>query len=125
MRVNLVGDRLPEVDIKAIEQRLPEFGLADVKLLLVQSGQIAPDMNTVEKDLINEMLQTNRADTAEREVRIVALQVNVTTGFQGVAAKPDAPPTTAVAGATAIARRAGCRRAVTSASGTTQARRAG
>ncbi len=128
LRVNLVGDRLPEADIKVIEQRLPEFGLADVKLLLVQSGQIKLDMNTVKRDLINEMLQTNRADMDEREARIVALQgqlqalrqsvaaqlplkdiyheilaqfpqalqVNVTTGFQGVGAKLDAPPTIAV-----------------------------
>lgn len=87
LRVNLVGDRLPEADIKAIEQRLPEFGLADVKLLLVQSGQVMPDMNTVKRDLINELLQTNRADIAEREARIVALQGQLQAARQSAAAQ--------------------------------------
>ncbi|MBK9442523.1 MAG: hypothetical protein IPN53_14965 [Comamonadaceae bacterium] len=86
--VNLVGDRLPEADIKAIEQRLPQFGLADVKLLLVQSGQIMPDMNIVKRDLINELLQTNRADIAEREERIVALQGQLQALRQSVEAHP-------------------------------------
>lgn len=74
LRVNVVGDRLPDLDIKAIEARLPEFGLADVKLTLAQSGQVMPDMSLIKKDLINEFLQTNRTDIAEREGRIATLQ---------------------------------------------------
>jgi len=74
LRVNLVGDRLSESDIKALEQRLPEFGLGGVALVLTQSGQVLPDINVIKKDLINEFLQTNRADIAERDARILALQ---------------------------------------------------
>lgn len=74
LRVNVVGDRLPDADIKAMEQRLPEFGLDGVRLTLAQSGQVMPDMNMVKRDLLNDFLQTNRVDIAEREARIVALQ---------------------------------------------------
>lgn len=74
LRVNLVGDRLSDADIKAVEQRLPEFGLPDVKLALVQSGQAMLDMNLVKKDLLNEFVQSNRVDIADREARIAALQ---------------------------------------------------
>lgn len=77
LRVNVVGDRLPDTEIKALEQRLPEFGLGKAKLILVQSGQIMPDMNLVKKDLLNEFLQTNRSDLAEREARIAVLQSEV------------------------------------------------
>jgi uncharacterized hydrophobic protein (TIGR00271 family) len=127
LRLSLVGDRLSEHDIKTLEQRLPEFGLAGVALQLAQSGQVLPDMNVVKKDLINEFLLTNRADIAERDARILALQgqlqelktaataqipvkavyqeirtqfpdavqVNVATGFQSVAATPGPPATAA------------------------------
>ena len=74
LRVNLVGERVPDADIKALEQRLPEFGLQDVTLTLAQSGQAKLDMNLVKKDLLNEFVQTNRVDIAEREGRIAALQ---------------------------------------------------
>lgn len=74
LRVNLVGEPLPDADIKALEQRLPEFGLPDVTLSLMQSGQAKLDMNLVKKDLLNEFVQTNRTDIAEREARIAALQ---------------------------------------------------
>ncbi len=120
LRVNLVGDRLSDAEIKALEQRLPEFGLPEVKLTLVQSGQAQLDMNLVKKDLLNEFVQANRVDIAEREARVAALQaqlqavqkaadaqlplqaiyrevqaqfpqalqINVSTGFRGIAAKP-------------------------------------
>ncbi len=74
LRVNLIGERLPNKDIAAIEQRLTEFGLTGVKLSLVQSGQAALDMNLIKNDLLNEFLQANRSDIAEREVRIADLQ---------------------------------------------------
>lgn len=74
LRVNLVGDRLSEAEVKALERRLPEFGLPDSTLILVQSGQAKLDMNLVKKDLLNEFVQTNRVDIAEREARIAALQ---------------------------------------------------
>lgn len=77
LQVNLVGDRLPEAEIKALEQRLPEFGLQDVKLTLVQSGQAMPDLNIVKRDLLNEFVKTNRTDIADRETRISALQEQV------------------------------------------------
>jgi len=77
LRVNLVGDRLSDAEIKAVEQRLPEFGLPDVKLTLVQSGQAQLDMNLVKKDLLNEFVQANRVDITEREARILALQEQV------------------------------------------------
>lgn len=74
LRINLVGDRLGSDDIKAVEARLPDFDLADVKLLVIQSGQVLPDMNMVKKDLLNEFLQTNRTDITQREVKIAALE---------------------------------------------------
>jgi len=74
LRVNVVGDRLPDAEVKAIEARMSEFSLGHVKLTLAQSGQVMPDMSLIKKDLINEFLQTNRTDIAEREARIVALQ---------------------------------------------------
>lgn len=77
LRVNLVGDRLAEAEVKAIEQRLPEFGLQDIKLTLVQSGQAMPDMNVVKRDLLNEFVKTNRTDIADRDARILALQEQV------------------------------------------------
>jgi len=77
LRVNLVGDRLSDTDVKALEQRLPEFGLQAVKLTLVQSGQAMPDMNLVKRDLLNEFVQNNRIDITEREARILALQEQV------------------------------------------------
>jgi len=77
LRVNLVGDRLAEAEVKALEQRLPEFGLQDIKLTLVQSGQAMPDMNVVKRDLLNEFVKTNRTDIADRDARILALQEQV------------------------------------------------
>lgn len=77
LQVNVVGDRLPEAEIRTLEARLSEFGLADVSLTLAQSGQVMPDMSLIKKDLINEFLQTNRSDIAEREARIAALQAQL------------------------------------------------
>lgn len=74
LRVNLLGDRLGAEDIKAVEARLPDFDLANVKLNLIQSGQVLPDMNLVKKDLLNEFLQTNRTDIAQRDAQIAALE---------------------------------------------------
>jgi uncharacterized hydrophobic protein (TIGR00271 family) len=86
LRVNLIGERLPEKDVQAIEQRLPEFGLTGVSLVLVQSGQASLDMNVIKKDLLNEFLQTNRNDIAEREARIAELQTQLQ-ALQASAAK--------------------------------------
>ncbi|GAB4215797.1 MAG: TIGR00341 family protein [Rhodoferax sp.] len=74
LRVDLIGERLSDKDRTLIEQRLPEFGLAGVKLDLVQSGQVVPDVSAVKRDVLNEFLQTTRADIAERDARIAALQ---------------------------------------------------
>jgi uncharacterized hydrophobic protein (TIGR00271 family) len=74
LRVNLVGDRLSDSDIQAMEQRLPEFGLPKVKLLVAQSGQPMPDMNLVKRELLTEFMQSNRTDVAQREARIVELE---------------------------------------------------
>jgi len=77
LQVNLVGDRLSAAEISAVEKRLPEFGLANVKLYLVQSGQATLDMNVVKKDLLNELLQSNHTDLAERDARIASLQAEL------------------------------------------------
>lgn len=77
LQVNVVGDRLPDAEIKVLEARLSDYGLANVSLTLAQSGQVMPDMSLIKKDLINEFLQTNRSDIAERETRIAALQAQL------------------------------------------------
>ena len=77
LQVNVVGDRLPDAEIKVLEARLSDYGLANVSLTLVQSGQVMPDMSLIKKDLINAFLQTNRSDIAERETRIAALQAQL------------------------------------------------
>jgi len=77
LRVNLVGDRLPESDIQAMEQRLPEFGMPDVKLVVVQSGQPMPDMNLVKRELLTEFMQSNRTEVAQREARIAELELEL------------------------------------------------
>lgn len=77
LQVNLVGDRLTADEIRAVEARLPEFGLSDVKLQLVQSGQATLDMNVVKKDLLNELMQSNRSELADRDERIASLQAQL------------------------------------------------
>jgi uncharacterized hydrophobic protein (TIGR00271 family) len=77
LRVSLIGERLPENQVRSIEEKLPEFGLTNVSLMLVQSGQTSLDMNTIKQDLLNEFLQTNRNDIAEREARIAELQLQL------------------------------------------------
>lgn len=74
LRVNLVGDRLSNTEIDAIQARLPEFGLAQAKLLVVQSGQSMPDLKVVKRELLTELMQSNQADIAQRDARILALQ---------------------------------------------------
>jgi uncharacterized hydrophobic protein (TIGR00271 family) len=74
LRVNVVGDHLSQADIQAMEQRLPEFGLASAKLLVLQSGQPMPDMNLVKRELLTELMQSNRTEVSDREARITALQ---------------------------------------------------
>jgi len=85
LQVNVVGDRLPDAEIKALEARLSEFGLADVSLNLAQSGQVMPDMSLIKKDLFNEFLLTNRSDIAERDARIAALQAQLLVAQQSAA----------------------------------------
>ena len=74
LRVNLVGDRLSNAEIGAIQARLPDFGLADASLLVVQSGQSMPDLKVVKRELLTELMNSNQADISERDARIVALQ---------------------------------------------------
>lgn len=77
LQVNVVGDRLPDAEIKVLEARLSDYGLANVSLTLAQSGQVMPDMSLIKKDLINEFLQTSRSDITERKTRIAALQAQL------------------------------------------------
>jgi uncharacterized hydrophobic protein (TIGR00271 family) len=74
IQVNLVGEHLPDAEIAAIKEKMPAFGLAEISLLVLQSGQQMPDVNTLKKDLLQDMLQSSRSEIQTRESRIVALQ---------------------------------------------------
>ncbi len=74
IRANIVGEPLSATDIQALQEKLPAFGLTGVDLQLQQSGQQMPDVNTLKKDLLQDLLQSNRTEVQTRESRIVALQ---------------------------------------------------
>lgn len=74
IRANTVGETLSAADIQALQDKMPAFGLAGVKLQLQQSGQQMPDVNTLKKDLLQDLLQSNRTEVQTRESRILALQ---------------------------------------------------
>ncbi|MCF8209140.1 MAG: DUF389 domain-containing protein [Rhodoferax sp.] len=74
IRVTLAGDRLSDTEIQALERRLPDYGVGDVALVLVQSGQVMPDINAVKKDILQDFLKSNRTEITDRDARIAALQ---------------------------------------------------
>ena len=74
IRANTVGEPLSATDIQALQEKMPAFALAGVDLQLQQSGQQMPDVNTLKKDLLQDLLQSNRTEVQTRESRIVALQ---------------------------------------------------
>ena len=77
IRANLVGENLSAADIQALQEKMQAFGLAKTELRVLQSGQQMPDVNTLKKDLLQDLLQTNRSEVQTRESRIVALQDEV------------------------------------------------
>jgi hypothetical protein len=74
IRASTVGELLSAADIQTLQSKMPAFGLAGVDLQVLQSGQQMPDVNTLKKDLLQDLLQTNRAEVQTRESRILALQ---------------------------------------------------
>ena len=74
IRVTLAGERLSDAAVKAMEKRLPEFGVSDAELVVVQSGQVMPDINAVKNDILQDFVKSNQAKIIERDARIAALQ---------------------------------------------------
>jgi uncharacterized hydrophobic protein (TIGR00271 family) len=77
LRVNLVGKHLSEGTREALAQRLANYGLAGVKLALVQSFDSAPDASALKPDLLAEFVGNNRQELNKREQRISELQRQV------------------------------------------------
>lgn len=77
IRANLVGEPLSAATIRALQEKLPSFGLDETELQVLQSGQQMPDVNTLKKDLLKDLLQSNQTEVQTRESRIVALQDEV------------------------------------------------
>jgi uncharacterized hydrophobic protein (TIGR00271 family) len=74
LRVNLVGKRLSADTQRALAQQLANYGLAGVKLDLVQSFDSAPDASALKPDLLAEFVGNNRQELNKREQRITELQ---------------------------------------------------
>lgn len=74
IRVTLAGERLSDAAIKAMESRLAEFGFDNAELVVVQSGQVMPDINAVKRDILQDFIQSNQTEIVERETRIATLQ---------------------------------------------------
>lgn len=74
LQLTLAGDRLADAELKSMEQRLPAYGIGDAKLMLAQSGQVMPDLNAVKNDILQDFMQSNRTEIEVRDVRIAALQ---------------------------------------------------
>ena len=74
IRVTLAGERLSDAEVKAMEQRLAEYGFSNTELVVAQSGQVMPDINAVKKDILKDFIQSNQTEIVERETRIAALQ---------------------------------------------------
>ncbi len=77
IRASTVGETLSDADIQSLQEKMPGFGLAGVSLQVQQSGQQMPDVNALKKDLLQDLLQSNRTEVQTRESRIVALQDEV------------------------------------------------
>ena len=77
IQVTLAGERISEDVIKAMEKRLPEYGLRDTELVVVQSGQVMPDISAVKKDILQDFIKSNQREIIEREARIADLQKEV------------------------------------------------
>ena len=74
IQVTLAGERLSDDAIKAMENRLPEYGLSGTTLVVEQSGQVMPDISTVKRDILQDFIKSNQSEIIEREARITALQ---------------------------------------------------
>ena len=74
IRVTLAGERLLQTEIQGMEKLLPEFGLDGVELVVVQSGQVMPDINAVKKDILQDFMKSNANEIAARQSHIASLQ---------------------------------------------------
>jgi uncharacterized hydrophobic protein (TIGR00271 family) len=74
IRVTLAGERLSDTAINAMQKRTLEFGFDNVELVVVQSGQVMPDINAVKKDILQDFIKSNQTEIIAREARIAALQ---------------------------------------------------
>lgn len=74
IRASTVGEPLSDAHIQILQEKMTDFGLTGVGLQVQQSGQQLPDVNSLKKDLLQDLLESNRAEVQSRESRIVALQ---------------------------------------------------
>ena len=72
--MTLAGERLSDTAINAMQKRTLEFGFDNVELVVVQSGQVMPDINAVKKDILQDFIKSNQTEIIAREARIAALQ---------------------------------------------------
>ncbi len=74
IRVTLAGERLSDTVIKDMQKRTSEFGFDNVELVVVQSGQVMPDINAVKKDILQDFIKSSQTEIIAREARIESLQ---------------------------------------------------
>lgn len=77
VKITLAGNRISEVEINNIQNRLDEFGLESTELVFIQSSPTTPDMNLVKKDILNEVLINNKQEIYKRDEIINSLQNEV------------------------------------------------
>jgi len=74
IRVTLAGERLADDVIKAMKQRLPEYGIGDSELVVAQSGQVMPDISAVKKDILQDFMNANSTEIGARDTTIASLK---------------------------------------------------
>lgn len=74
LRLLLAGERLSDTEIAVMKERLADFGLQGVELVVAQSGQSAPDVNALKADILKDLLQSNASQLQARDKTIAALQ---------------------------------------------------
>lgn len=74
IQVTLAGERVSDAVLNAMQSRLTEYGIGDVRLELVQSGQVMPDINAVKADILRDFVKSNQSEIVAREARIASLQ---------------------------------------------------
>lgn len=83
LTLSLAGDRVSDQTVQGLVARLPEFGLSGVSLRINQAGQSAEELQSVQRSLVQELLQGNRAELQSRDERIAKLQAELRTLQEG------------------------------------------